>query len=73
MQKSVSDLYPTGSIKLNRFLGTVHGISGTPTKVYGMAKIPYTVDGYTFEAMTIVADISPQILIGLNFLTEHRA
>ena len=73
MQKDIFDLFPKGTIQLERFPGRVQGISGKPTKVYGMANIPYTVDGYTFEASTIVADISPQILIGLNFLTEHKA
>ena len=73
MQKAVYDLYPKGSIKLNMFPGTVQGISGKPTKVYGIADIPFVVDGYTYYASTIVADITPQILIGLNFLTKHHA
>ena len=73
MKKSVFDLFPLGTIELKPFQGVVQGISGKPTKVYGTAKIPYNVDGYIYYADTIIADIAPQILIGLNFLTEHKA
>ena len=73
MRKSVYDMYPRGAHPLRPFHGVVRGISDQPATTYGVADIAYDVDGYIFTAETVIADVGPQILLGLNFLKPNGA
>ena len=73
MQKKVYDMYPKGTVSLRPFHGVVQGINGPPAKVYGMCDIPYDIEGYTYHAPTVIADVGPKILLGLSFLHQHEA
>ena len=73
MRKDVYDLLSADDYPLTTFPGVVRGISSSPTKVYGQCLIPYTIDGIAYKALTIVADIGPTVLLGLNFLIDNKA
>ena len=73
MQKKVFDLFPKGFLTLKPFHGIVQGVSGSPVKVYGIVEVPYVIDGYTYITKTVIADCAPRILLGMNFLRNHRA
>ena len=73
MRKDIYDLLPAIDYPLATFPGVVRGISSSPTKVYGQCLIPYTIDGIAYKAVTIVADVGPAVILGLNFLIHNKA
>ena len=73
MRKDIYDLLSADEYPLMTFPGVVRGISSKPTKVYGQCLIPYLIDGIAYKALTIVADVSPAVLLGLNFLIDNKA
>jgi hypothetical protein len=58
-------------IKLEKFSGRIQGVSGKAPKCYGVCEIPYNIGGYIYTATTLVADVRPQILLGLNLLEKY--
>ena len=58
-------------IKLEKFSGRIQGVSGKAPKCYGVCEIPYDIGGYIYTATTLVADVRPQILLGLNLLEKY--
>jgi hypothetical protein len=58
-------------IKLEKFDGKIQGVSGKAPKCYGLCQIPYNIGGYIYTATTLVADVRPQILLGLNLLEKY--
>ena len=73
MRKDIYDLLPANKHPLLPFPGVVKGISASPTHVHGQCVMPYTIDGIAYEALTVVADIGPSVLLGLNFLIDNKA
>jgi hypothetical protein len=58
-------------IKLEKFDGKIQGVSGKAPRCYGVCQIPYNIGGYIYTATTLVADVRPQILLGLNMLEKY--
>ena len=54
------------------FHGKLIGIGGIDQNVRGVARVPFTIDGTTFMVDTLIADIRPCGLLGINFLKENE-
>ena len=73
MRKDTYDMLDAKANPLEPFPGNVYGISNKAQKVYGQGNLPYAIDGNIFHASTVVADVTPAALLGLNFLVENGA
>lgn len=59
--------------KLRKYSGQLVGVDGGNCSVAGVARLPFMIQDQVYYTDTIVADIQPDCLIGLNFLIDHNA
>ena len=73
MRKDIYDKMDASIHPLKHFLVLFVVLEMLLRKVYGYANLPYVIDGITYKALTVVTDTGPSVLLGLNFLVEHKA
>ena len=66
------DIYENGCLHAPQHLLVLLGL-GNVAQCYGYANLPSVIDGITYKALTVVTDTGPSVLLGLNFLVEHKA
>ena len=73
IREEIYDLLPS-SVKppLLKYHGTICGINGPAPRLYAQTVMPFRIHDTVFLAETLVSDIRPPVLIGRNFLKEHK-